>query len=367
MIKNYIVQSILAILAFSYTSCTPSRIILNDLRHKPGSLGYLHEQYADETADIALNVEVSQLPDDFYESRLRRTKTTVVPLVVFNYWSASYLYSTGARQINGNIVDFVKKNFAESADRQGLFKATVSSDAELSVYLQLDSLVAAGPYKTSGSLLFLPPFYSYSQSESAGPGTAYSKIHYTLKIGDEVVKSGTVENTQATRYFDKIRTVHKLRGDYNEYLTEALSATFQQNINTVIKDINDYIRRHHGAEVYKRLIPEPVIEAIPVPETKVVIYRRRKRQSEVSAKVNIKDGEAFDLEPNAYKVMKMKMEPFEACFGANCQTITPSLGKTTYIECDLRSDDSQPQAKVVPEKEGVYYVQQIKNLNGTIN
>ncbi len=87
--------------------------------------------------------------------------------------------------------------------------------------------------------MFLLFVYSWSTSENAGEGTAYSRFHYTLRQGGKILVDDFVSNQQKSQQLRQTHTSPKtLRVFYNANLVEALSLTFKANIEAIVKNID---------------------------------------------------------------------------------------------------------------------------------
>ncbi len=245
--------------------------------------------------------------------------------------------------------------------------------ADFELEIEIDSLFARGPYRTFGNFIFAIIAYGYSEQEHAGPGTAYSRFNCRLKKDGSVLWSRSFESEKTVEPLkNQVESVQKLRNDYTTQLAESLSLTLKENIVQVIAHTNYYLRTQQSeglralSELEQQVRLKKSAELTPVPHTKVVLYRRNKKEQPLSLPVSMNNIDTV-LAPSSYHIVSIPIEATELCSGNTCISIVPSARSTQYIECSLPLENVSGQVhfKEVKPKVGSFYVRQIRRIQAT--
>jgi hypothetical protein len=233
-------------LALTAFSCVSTSGLYNGFTKNKASLKYIYDSdFDNDTTNYTVTIKKPIIVDNKFRDVgiVRKTKSSLVPLILFYQWRSEYEYTIGKTAIRENIEDFIQSSFMEESKRSGTYTPdTTASPEQLTLEIAVDSVGARGPYFSEGYIVYLLFFYSYGVSEGAGPGVAFSRFHYQLKKGDEVLLDDFVSNR---KYLQPIRKTHTstkaLRSFYTTSLVESLSATFKTNIEIIVEDIDLFL------------------------------------------------------------------------------------------------------------------------------
>lgn len=358
------------LLLLSY-ACSPTKDIHQGLTRHPASLAYLYDTPpARQQSSLSVglqSVEVDPLPPT---GQLEETKKSVLPLLVYNSWKHEFIYNLGQASVQEDMNTFIQNSWIAESHRSGLYPPSTSAATDFSLEIAVDSVYARGPYWAEGLFVFAFIIWSHSEWERAGPGIAYSHCTYRLKKGDEVVLEGSTESKQNSEPLtDQAKTLHKLRNYYTTYLVESLSLTFKDNITQVVTQVNRYLRDNHSETIEPRSAAAQQASlakastVAPVPQAKVILYRRRKKQQDKPVSVQLNDSTVATLLPNAYHELSVPVHATELCVDGTCVSVVPSARSTSYVECGLSAKEKgQTHLEVVKAKVGSFYVRQIQHL-----
>lgn len=239
---------VIAAIAFTNISCTSTNGLYKALTKNKVSLKYMLDsdvEHEDKNYTVAIKKPVITDPSFTKTGELKKLSGYVVPVIFYTEWKSIHDYRIGANVIAEDVASFVQEALILESDRSGIYMAdTISLHDELTLEIEIDSVSAKGPYVDQGEILFLLFAYSYSVSEMAGPGMAYSRFHYTLKKQNAVIFDDYVSNRYTIKPLVTLPGSPKnLRTAYTINLVESLSQTFKANIEVIIEDINIYLEQ----------------------------------------------------------------------------------------------------------------------------
>jgi hypothetical protein len=231
------------------SSCVSTKTLYKGLTKGPSTLAYIFDS---ETA-IAEKVDTigimqPKISDQGFaiSSDLKKVKSSAIPLLIYTGWNSEHEYTIGEDVINENLSDFVQESLIWETNRSSSLYADSLTSNNMTLEIEIDSIGAAGPYRSSGYVLFLLLAYSYSESESAGPGIAYSKLNYRLRDQGKIVLKGNVENHIETEpLVNTFKSTNELRQFYTDNLVEALSLTIKSNVEEIVKRIDGHYEHLH--------------------------------------------------------------------------------------------------------------------------
>jgi hypothetical protein len=234
--------SALAFAAIIFTGCSPLARLTKDFTKNKTSIEYMHtSRMMPSEKKLNIYVAPARVSDTQFPplSVITKTKSQVIPLIVVTTWKHDYQCVVGQNQIVEDLPSFVRSSFIEEASRRGHFSTDSLADRNLTLEIDVDSLGARGPYQNSGHFIYLFFAYTYQVIEQAGPGSAYSRLHYKVKDGDKVVLEDYISNTAT---FGILRPAGTTQKQFHEFyranLVESLSDTFRRNIEELVSHIN---------------------------------------------------------------------------------------------------------------------------------
>lgn len=237
------------IFMFCLSSCVGSKKLYKGLTKEESTLGYLYDTQQNfsekvDTIKIA-NPVISDIR--FTKSgNLTKTKASAIPLIIYTGWKNEHEYSIGENVIIEDLSNFVKESFISETNRSTTLFADSLLNSDLILEIGIDSIGARGPYRSNGYFLYLFLAYSYSASESAGPGTAYSKLSYTLKRNDETLLKGNASNQIETEpLVNNFKKTEELREFFSANLVEGISRTLKANIEEITNEVENYYLENH--------------------------------------------------------------------------------------------------------------------------
>jgi hypothetical protein len=233
-------------------SCASPIALHQSFTKHRSSLRYIHDSdhQQDSTASV---VTIGKPAMTFSQMNgpgvVRQTKSSAIPLIIFNSWSSEYQYLLGRTGIKENIASFVQESIMEEARRSATFQPTLELDnANLLLEIEIDSIGASGVYKIDGYFFFVLMAYGYGQNEHADPGTAFSRFRYRLSKGDEILLEDVTSVKQVSKpLLVRHDSKNDLRRFFNANLVEALSFTLKTNIEIIIEDINLYLFQQNSS------------------------------------------------------------------------------------------------------------------------
>jgi hypothetical protein len=230
---------------FMFSCTSPIKLHQSFIANK-SSMAYMHDSDIDPDSTPFV-VTVAKPEITFWQMKgtgmVRQTKSSVVPLIFINTWNTEYEYLLGNGGIKENVASFIRKSIITESERSGSF-TPVEEDSTNNFVLEIevDSIGAKGAYKMQGYFFFVLMAYGYGQTESADPGTAFSRFHYKLRKGDEVLLEDFTSSKQVSKPLAvRHESRENLRRFYNSNLVEALSQTIKTNIEIIIEDIDLFL------------------------------------------------------------------------------------------------------------------------------
>lgn len=358
-----------ALLLLSY-ACSPTKDIHQGLTRHPASLAYLYDtppasQQSSLTVGLQ-SVKVDPLPPT---GQLEETKKSVLPLLLYNSWKHEFIYTLGQASVQEDMSAFVRDSWLAESHRSGLYPPSTSAETDFSLEIAVDSIYARGPYWAEGLFVFAFIIWTHSEWERAGPGIAYSHCTYRLKKGNKVLLEGATESKRNSEPLtDQAQTLQKLRNYYTTYLVESLSLTFKDNITHIVTQVNRYLRDNHSETIKTRSAAAQQASlakastVAPVPQAKVILYRRRKKQQDKPVSIHLGDSAVATLMPNTYHELSVPLHATELCVDGTCVSVVPSARSTSYLECSLSTQEEATHLEVVKAKVGSFYVKQIEHF-----
>ena len=355
-------------------ACAPTKEIYRGLAKQPVSLSYLYDSpIATQGSSVTVGMSPPALSAAGIRqvSHLEKTKSRVLPLLVYNHWKNEFIYTLGKASAQEEITSFVREAWLAESYRSGLYLPDTNMVADLLLEIEIERAYARGPYKADGVCIFALIAYSYAEWEYAGPGIAYSRFIYRLKKGETVLWEKATESTHSSELLNnQVKTVQKLREDYTTHLVESLSLTFKDNIEEVVREVNKYIIKDYpetlsitSANEQKNRL-EKSTNIAPVPQAKIVLYRRGKKEINRALSITLEDGTSVRLPPNSYRELSIPLHATEFCIDGNCTAVVPSSKSVQYVECSYTKEDQVDQTRIetVKPKVGSFYVRQIGHL-----
>ena len=374
MITNYYALFVAVGMVLLLSACSPTKEIYRGLVTQPVSLSYLYDSpAAAQRSSLTVSMTSPDLSaaDLRQSSQLEKTKSSVLPLLVYNRWKSEFTYTLGKTSTQEEITNFIQTAWLAESYRSGLYLPDTNAVADLQLEIEIDSAYARGPYKADGVCIFALVAYSYAEWEYAGPGIAYSRFVYRLKEGEKVLWEKAAESTHSSQLLsNQAETVQKLRKDYTTHLVESLSLTFKDNLEEVVEEVNRYIGKNYAGtlstpsddERKNRL--EKSIDTAPLPQAKIVLYRRGKKEISQALSITLEDGTSVKLQPNSFQELSVPLRATEFCIDGNCTAVVPLSKSVQYVECSYTKKDQVDQTRIenVKPKVGSFYVRQIGHL-----
>jgi hypothetical protein len=234
-----------AIVATVFFSCASPLAMHKSFVKTKGSLSYIHD--SEPRLDSAYEC-VTVIPPSLDAWQLtgpgmvRKKSAWVVPLIFINVWKSEYEYFPGRDGISEDVPAFIQNSVITEANRSAAFRASADGCAsDLTLEIEVDSTAAKGAYVTQGFIYYFGIVYGTSTSESAGIGEAYSRFHYRLKKGDEVLFSGESSSRQVSQPLARqYGSKNELRSFFNRNLLEALALSFKTNVDILVEDVDRF-------------------------------------------------------------------------------------------------------------------------------
>lgn len=224
------------------TSCSPYNRMRRDFDNTQSSVGYLHTSAPGvRKKDVRVFVAEPVLTDPKFAATagVFKGQSSVTPAIIYYGWDYNWLCKVGPQHIKEKLPQFISSSFVTEAKRSGNFYASTSQDqANYRVEITVDSVSAGGPFQHKGYFLYLFFAYAISNEWKAGPGTAYSRIHYKVWKGDELVLEDDVSSESSTPQLKMRVTERKFHENYRANLVDQLSETFRHNIEQIVSDVN---------------------------------------------------------------------------------------------------------------------------------
>lgn len=229
------------------SSCVGTKTLYKGLTKEQSTLEYLYDTHSNSSAKVDTIKIANPIISDkrFTKSgELTKTKASAIPLIIYTGWKNEHEYSVGENVIKEDLSSFIKESVINETNRSTVLFADSTTDSHLVLEITVDSIRAHGPYRSDGYVLFLLFAYSYSVSESAGPGTAYSKLSYVLKSNEEILLTGYSSNQVETEpLVNNFKSTNELRKFFSANLTEGISRTLKANIEEITREVENYIAK----------------------------------------------------------------------------------------------------------------------------
>lgn len=116
-------------------------------------------------------------------SMVKKTKTFVLPLVVFNYWNHISEFNLGDNQIKNDLKGYLKIVFERGLSQAGYLIANTPEKADLVLDLNLKRCKAYAQYRKSGYFYFLLLAYGFNVNDWEGPYEGDVNIEVTTTDG----------------------------------------------------------------------------------------------------------------------------------------------------------------------------------------
>lgn len=232
-----------AVAGFLFIGCSPFQRLTKDFSKNQTSISYIYTSPLEEKAKHgSIWVDLPKLTDTQFPptSVVSRRKNEVVPLLVFNYWRHEYECVLGRQQITESIPNFIQSAFAEETKRTGNFLIEKEqAGTRFTLEIEIDSVGAKGPFVNTGFFAYVFIAYVYQVVEEAGPGIAFSRIHYRVKENERVVLEDYVSQTASFEMLRPTRTNFALFHEhYRSNLAESLSETLKGNVEKLVEHLN---------------------------------------------------------------------------------------------------------------------------------
>lgn len=246
MTNKYFILPVSILLLLS--SCVGPQVLYKGLTKHRSTLEYLYDSPQNKaTKSDTLQVNLPEITDPAFTlpGKLDKVKASVIPAIVYTGWKSEYKFSIGKNVIEEDVDRFTMGVLIDEFNRSTSIHADSISRASLQLDIEIDSIGAIGPYTENGNFLFLVLAYSYSSVQNAGPGMAHSRLNYALKDGNQVLTKGSVESNAATEPLKNwFKNHNDLRKFYSSQLIEALSFTLKSNVESIVKEVDDYITKN---------------------------------------------------------------------------------------------------------------------------
>lgn len=227
------------------SSCVGTKPLYKGLTNGQSTLGYLYDtpsNFSEKFDTIKITNPIISDKKFTKSGDLIKTKASAIPLILYTGWKNEHEYSIGENVIKEDLSSFIKESVINETNRSTVLFADSTTDSHLVLEITVDSIRAHGPYRSGGYVLFLLLAYTYSASESAGPGTAYSKLSYVLKSNEEILLTGYSSNQVETEpLLNNFKNTDELRRFFSANLTEGISRTLKTNIEGITQEVENYL------------------------------------------------------------------------------------------------------------------------------
>ncbi|MEQ8365043.1 MAG: hypothetical protein RH948_19370 [Cyclobacteriaceae bacterium] len=234
-----------ALIAISLSSCVGTKTLYKGLTKEQSTIEYLYDSEVNSSEKTdTIRIAIPTISDDKFTKSgdLTKTKASAVPLIIYTGWKNEHEYFIGDNMIEEDIPSFIQKSIIEETNRSTLLMADSTSNSDMVLEINVETIGAHGPYRSQGYFLFLMFFYSYSFGESAGPGTASSELSYVLKSNDEVLLTGNATNQVETEpLVNNFKNTNELRKFFSSNLAEGISRTLKANVEQITDEVENYI------------------------------------------------------------------------------------------------------------------------------
>jgi hypothetical protein len=235
----------IVLMVISLSSCVGTKTLYDGLTKEGSSLEYLYDTKPNNSTKIdSIRISKPVISDHKFSKsgNIDKTKSMAIPLLVYTAWGNEHEFSIGYNGISENVSDFVRESIVKETNRSTILYADSISNSNLVLEISVDSIGAHGPYRSNGYVLFVLVAYSYSVSESAGPGIAYSKLSYVLRRDEEIILTGNSSNQFETEpLLNNFKSTNQLRKFFSSNLTEGLSRTLKYNIEHITQEVESFI------------------------------------------------------------------------------------------------------------------------------
>jgi hypothetical protein len=228
-------------LALGVGACSPYNSLFTDFVKKRNSIQYLYtSKKVTGKKDITVSVAKTVIKDpNFKSGGVLKIKGEVAPLLFINTWKYQFECVVGRNQIKEDLNSFIQTSLVNECNRSGHFKADTASGNHYTLEIEVDSLQSKGQLYNSGHFVYLVFFYSYHKIEKLGEARAYSRFHYRLKKGDQLITDSYVSSTSSLELLKPAKiTFSQLHEYYRANLVESLSETLKKNIEQVVRVAN---------------------------------------------------------------------------------------------------------------------------------
>ncbi len=235
-------ETLFIVLSFSMSACVSSTTLYKGLTSSRSSLNYLQDSpITEKQGSDTIAITTPKITDSkfSYTGDLRNVRQSAVPLLIYNSWVTEHEYILGQNVIKENVTDFVQNATIQEASRTGNFYTLSGGTSGLSLEIDIDSIHVSGIHTNSGFFLFMLFFYAYEFKEFGETGEAFSSFSYRLKRGNETILAQKVSASSSIDPFvNRFKNKNAFRNAYSSSLVEALSLTFKENIETMIRQVN---------------------------------------------------------------------------------------------------------------------------------
>ncbi len=224
-------------------SCSSVKSVQNNFASTTTSLAYLYDSNpVREKKEAALIIDVKA--DSLViksQAEVEKKHAWCVPLIAVNIWDSEMQCNAGCNMIEEDVESFVQKSFEEEVDRSCLLNVTTTDSALFHLEIELDTMQAIGPYKSSGFFYFILFAYGYSYYEYAGPALSSLKFRYKLYLRDDVVFEDEYCTQVYTNQLQGKGGTTELQKNYGVSMVEAMSESIKLATEFVVNRINAYI------------------------------------------------------------------------------------------------------------------------------
>lgn len=242
--KNKRILKLFSLLIFiCLYSCTSVKSVQNNFASTKTSLAYLYDSNPvneKRNASLVINVRADSLVVNS-QAIVEKKHAWCVPLIAVNIWDSEMECKAGCNMIEEDVESFVQRSFEDEADRSCLLNVASTDSGLFHLEIELDTMQAVGPYKSSGFFYFLLFAYGYSYGEYAGPALSSLKFRYKLYLRDDVVFEDEYCTQVYTNQLQGKGGTTELQKNYGVSMVEAMSESIKLATEIVIDRINAYL------------------------------------------------------------------------------------------------------------------------------
>lgn len=175
---------------------------------------------------------------DFTYSKLKYW--FVVPLVMLNIGTSEYTCVFGKSSIDRDVLPFVRESVEKECNRSGCFRLTSPDSASYDLSVSISNYRSVGPYGVFFYMYFFMYVYGFGYNHTAVPGESQVVLKMTLTGRDGSVYEKEFNVLKESLVLKGRNDVRELRRNYTNSMIEALSMSFKESIEDVVKSINDH-------------------------------------------------------------------------------------------------------------------------------